>query len=162
MKRFCAALFLDRGSHLAFSTVAYIFISFIFTIQMLKILMKLFKSRSGTKTPNWTITLQLPFKSNFLPHSAQVVWAPSSWSALSDCTEPQFWMTAVKHTKAMTTRPESSQEPHFCRKLCKKQWNFTFHLRLAYCLLKLSKLTTDNLFTMACLGFRGCRDTMRD
>lgn len=37
--------------------------------------------------------------------------------------------------------------------------NDSFHLRLAYCLLKFSKLTTDNLFTMACLGFKGCRDT---
>lgn len=39
---------------------------------------------------------------------------------------------------------------------------FTFHLRRAYCLLKFSKLTTDSLFTIACLGFRGCRDTVRD
>lgn len=39
---------------------------------------------------------------------------------------------------------------------------FTFHLRLAYCLLKFSKLTTDSLFTMACLGFRGCRERTRD
>lgn len=36
--------------------------------------------------------------------------------------------------------------------------NDNFHLRLAYCLLKFSKLTTDNLFTMACLGLEGCRD----
>lgn len=39
---------------------------------------------------------------------------------------------------------------------------FTFHLRLAYCLLKLSRFITDNLLTMACLGFRGCRDKMGD
>lgn len=35
----------------------------------------------------------------------------------------------------------------------------TFHLRLAYCRLKFSRFTTDNLFTIACLGFRGCKDT---
>lgn len=39
---------------------------------------------------------------------------------------------------------------------------FTFHLRLAYCLRKFSKLTTDSLFTSACLELRGCRDTTRE
>lgn len=50
----------------------------------------------------------------------------------------------------------------FCGRTVKeKSVLFTFHLRLAYCLLKFSRLTTDSLLTMACLEFRGCRHTPR-
>ena len=71
-------------------------------------------------------------------------------------------MTAVEQTQAKRMSPESNQEMHLIQKPDRCKLYFTFHLRLAYCLLKFSKLTTDSLFTMACLGFRGCRDTMRE
>lgn len=90
------------------------------------------------------------------PRPAQAACGSSSWSGLNGCTEPRSWTRAVEQAKGGESQTAWKNDG---RRLHAEALVLTFHLRLAYCRRKFSKFTTDNLFTSACLGFRGCKDT---